>query len=77
MIRNYVRSTFTAAAVGAIWVFAAGCGMQLETPYQYRPLGASSVQRRAYYASPFSPEKTAAEQENKQNGPHLGGSGPG
>ena len=44
-----------------------GCGgMKLETGYQYRPLNASGTQRRAYYASPFSPEKAAAEQEERQ-----------
>ncbi len=46
-----------------------GCGMELETGYKYRPLSATPVQRRAYYASPFSPEKTAAEQEQRQGGP--------
>ena len=45
----------------------AGCGeSQLEDGYKYRPLNASSAERRAYYASPFSPEKAAAEQEDKQ-----------
>jgi hypothetical protein len=43
----------------------AGCGMKLETGYDYRPLTASSAERRAYYASPFSPEKAAAEHEKK------------
>lgn len=47
----------------------AGCGTELETGYKYRPLGASAVQRRAYYASPYSPEKSAAEQEQSQSGP--------
>lgn len=36
---------------------SAGCGSnKLETGYQYTPLGATPVQRRAYYAGPFSPE---------------------
>jgi hypothetical protein len=47
--------------------YAGGCGMQLETGYQFRPLNASSVQRRAYYASPFTDEKSAAEQEKKSD----------
>ena len=53
--------------------FASGCGMQLETGYQYRPLNASAVQRRAYYASPFTQEKIAAQQEKQgDKGPALG-----
>lgn len=62
--------------IGAMSVSAAcigGCGMQLETGYQYRPLNASAVQRRAFYASPFTDEKSAAEQEKKSDkGPALG-----
>jgi hypothetical protein len=62
--------------IGGIVVLAAylgGCGMQLETGYQYRPLNASAVQRRAFYASPFTDEKSAAEQEKKgDKGPALG-----
>jgi hypothetical protein len=53
--------------------FAGGCGMDLETGYKYRPLGASAVERRGYYASPYSPERNAAEQEHKQSTPSLGG----
>jgi hypothetical protein len=34
-----------------------GCGSRkLETGYQYTPLDATPVQRRAYYAGAFSPE---------------------
>ena len=55
--------------------FAAGCGMELETGYKYRPLNATAVQRRGYYASPYSQEKAAAEQENKQ-GVHPAAGGP-
>ena len=61
-------------AVAAGGVFLASCGNELETGYKYRPLGATAVQRRAYYASPYSPEKSAAEQEQSQSGPkpHAG-----
>jgi hypothetical protein len=62
-----------AFAVLGMLVCIAGCGMDLETGYKYRPLGASAVERRAYYASPYSPEKNAAEQEHKQVTPSLGG----
>jgi hypothetical protein len=54
---------------------AGGCGMELETGYKYRPLNATPVQRRGYYASPYSQEKAAAEQENKQ-GVHPASGGP-
>lgn len=61
------------AASAAFWAAAGGCGPQLETGYKYRPLNATPTERRAYYASPFSPEKAAAEQERKQqNRPSLG-----
>ena len=63
------------SAIGAwagLWL-TAGCGPQLETGYKYRPLNATPTERRAYYASPFSPEKAAAEQERRQqNRPALG-----
>jgi len=56
----------TAAGI-ALAILMAGCGMQLETGYQYRPLNASSTERRAYYAPAFTAEKSAAEQEKKGN----------
>lgn len=41
-----------------------GCGSnELETGYQPRRLAASPAERRGYYASPFSPEAGAAQQE--------------
>ncbi len=55
-------------------LFSVGCGMELETGYKYRPLNATPVQRRGYYASPYSQEKAAAEQEAKQGShPAMGG----
>lgn len=61
------------AVSAAVWLAVVGCGPQLETGYKYRPLNATPTERRAYYASPFSPEKAAAEQERKQqNRPSLG-----
>jgi len=55
-------------------LFVTGCGMELETGYKYRPLNATPVQRRGYYASPYSQEKAAAEQETKQGShPAMGG----
>jgi hypothetical protein len=64
------KHSLTAAGLLAVAVLAWGCSMKLETGYQYRPLNASSAQRRAYYAPAFSPEKSAADQEKK------GGSAP-
>jgi hypothetical protein len=56
------------ATVIALAICAAGCGMQLETGYQYRALNASTAERRGYYAPAFSPEKSAVEQEKKGSG---------
>ena len=67
------RGRIIATTLGALMlVGVAGCGMQLETGYAYRPLNSTEAQRRAYYASPFSPEKSAAEKD--QGG--GGGAGP-
>ena len=53
---------------------SSGCSMELETGYKYRPLNATPIQRRGYYASPYSQEKAAAEQEAKQGShPAMGG----
>jgi hypothetical protein len=68
MIRKEVAVQIALVAAASLAFWLAGCGYELETGYKYRPLNASSVQRRGYYASPYSPEKDAAEQEQK-NGP--------
>ena len=53
-------------AVAMVW-FLFGCKSELETGYKPRPIGsASSVERRSYYASPFTPEARAAQQEREQ-----------
>jgi hypothetical protein len=44
----------------------AGCGTELETGYKPRVLGASDAERRAYYASPFTPEAQAAEKDRQE-----------
>ena len=66
---------FSVSAAPLLGFFAGGCSMELETGYKYRPLNATPVQRRGYYASPYSQEKAAAEQENKQ-GVHPASGGP-
>ena len=68
------KTLFVLAAVLLPGYFSAGCGMELETGYKYRPLNATPVQRRGYYASPYSMEKAAADQEAKQGShPAMGG----
>jgi len=47
----------------ALSVAGGGCAMDLETGYKYRPLSASPTERRAYYASPYTPEAAAAQHE--------------
>lgn len=68
------KTLFVLSAVLLSPLFSSGCGMELETGYKYRPLNATPVQRRGYYASPYSQEKAAAEQEAKQGShPAMGG----
>jgi hypothetical protein len=45
---------------------AAGCSNTLETGYKPVSLGASSSLRRSYYASPFTPEAQAANEDRDQ-----------
>lgn len=68
------RRTGIAIAMLTLALAAAGCGMQLETGYAYRPLNSTDAQRKAYYASPFTPEKAGADND-KGGGPapSLGG----
>lgn len=42
-----------------------GCSSQLETGYQPQLIGASAAQRRAYYATPFTPEATAPKTDRE------------
>ena len=59
------RTLFCVLAVLWFGFIAAGCSMELETGYKYRPLNATPTQRRGYYASPYSQEKAAADAEAK------------
>lgn len=46
--------------------FVSGCGERtLETGYQYRPLSSTEVQRRAFYADPYSIEAQRAAAERR------------
>ncbi|HTL28500.1 MAG TPA: hypothetical protein VL282_04745 [Tepidisphaeraceae bacterium] len=42
-----------------------GCSSKLETGYQPQLLGASAAQRRAYYATPYTPEATAPKTDKE------------
>ena len=46
---------------------ACGCTQELETGYKPHPLNASQTQRRAYYASPFTPEAEEGAKEAPQS----------
>ena len=66
--------TIAAACTGILTGLLIGCGMELETGYKPRSLDASPAERRAYYTSPFSPERAAVEQEkHQQNQGHAPG----
>jgi hypothetical protein len=56
------------AALGVAALGSAGCTHGLETGYTSRPLGVSSAERRAYYASPYTPEAAAAAQSRADPG---------
>ncbi|MBV8782458.1 MAG: hypothetical protein JO353_13765 [Phycisphaerae bacterium] len=49
--------------LASIAILSVGCSNELETGYKPQSLGASSAVRRSYYASPFTPESHAADQE--------------
>lgn len=55
--------------VAVAGLLLAGCGMDLETGYKYRPLTASSAERRGYYAPAFSAEKAAAQHDSSHGTP--------
>ena len=42
-----------------------GCESELETGYKPRPLNATSTDRRAYYAPPFTPEAASSTPSDK------------
>ena len=56
-------------ASGLVWLGPAGCGSKprtLETGYRYQPLNSTTVQRRAFYADPYSLEARRAEMERQE-----------
>lgn len=59
-----MRSAF--ALICLLVLGVAGCESDLVTGYQPRRLGDSPGVRRGYYATKYSPEARAAEQERAQ-----------
>ncbi len=57
-----MRNVMLLAAAALI----AGCSNTTETGYSPRKLGDSMTVQRGYYATPFSPEQRAAQQELQQ-----------
>jgi hypothetical protein len=56
-----------ALAAGLVLAGLTGCkGAELETGYKPRALDSSTIQRRAYYAGPFSPAARQAQQAEQQ-----------
>jgi len=62
IVRTALLTGLAAAGLGS----AVGCSDKLETGWEPRRLDASSAERRAYYASPFTPEAAAAQQQQQQ-----------
>ena len=54
------------AIIGLLAMVSFGCANTLETGYKPQSLGASAAVRRSYYASPFTPEAQAVDQERDQ-----------
>jgi hypothetical protein len=53
-------------AFAGLLILACGCGSELDDGYKPRPLSASTAQRRGFYATPFTPEANAAQQEHQE-----------
>ena len=63
--RTTLLSGLTIAMIGSV----VGCSDKLETGWEPRRLDASPAERRAYYASPFTPEAAAAQQQQQSRSP--------
>jgi hypothetical protein len=61
IVRTALLTGLAVAGVGT----AIGCSDKLETGWEPRRLDASPAERRAYYASPFTPEAAAAQQQQQ------------
>jgi hypothetical protein len=63
-LSHYLRLGLLAG--GLLAGLAGGCSEKTETGYEPRKLSMSDGDRRALYASPFSPESKASEAEKEQ-----------
>jgi hypothetical protein len=70
MIAMHQQNRLRHSVLVIIALCLGGCSNTLETGYVPRALGASSTERRGYYASPFTPEAAAAQQY-KTSDPNL------
>lgn len=63
-----------AILVGAAGLALAGCSRNhtLETGYQYQPLNSSSIERRAFYADPYSIEARRAQAQRQRRAREAG-----
>lgn len=65
IMRTALLAGLAFASIGS----AIGCSDKLETGWEPRRLDASPAERRAYYASPFTPEAAAAQQQQQSRSP--------
>ena len=63
IVRTNLLAALTIVAIGSV----VGCSDKLETGWEPRRLDASPAERRAYYASPFTPEAAAAQQQQQNH----------
>ena len=69
LLRMHRRTSFASLVLVALFAAllpALGCSNTLETGYKPRKLGASTTERRSYYASPFTPEARAAQLDREK-----------
>ncbi len=76
-MRRPLRQVALAAALllGGLAIIGCGGANRLETGYAYTPLRATEVQRRAFYADPYSGEAQRAAQEAGQDAATLNNRG--
>ena len=54
------------AGLGILIVSGCGASNELETGYAFQPLNSTAVERRAFYADPYSLEARKAESERRE-----------
>ena len=60
---RYLLAMRKACLIFLLLFAVAGCSNTLETGYKPTSLGASASLRRSYYASPFTPESQASNED--------------